>query len=73
VVSWFLELSGGVVMPPSIKEVRSNLHEISRVASPPNHALRFDKSGVVNARRHYRKRDLPFSRHLGCCLPSISS
>jgi hypothetical protein len=48
VVSKFLELSGSVVMPPSIEEVRSDSHEISVVASPPSQSHSFEKSGVVD-------------------------
>jgi hypothetical protein len=43
------ELCGGVVMPPSTEEVRSNSHEISVVASSPSHALGSEKTSVVDA------------------------
>jgi hypothetical protein len=41
------ELSSGVVMPPSVEEVRSDPHEILGVASPLSETLGFKKSGVV--------------------------
>jgi hypothetical protein len=43
-----MELSGCVVTPLSVKEVRSNSHKISIVASPPSQTLAIQKSGVVN-------------------------
>ena len=43
-----LESCGDVVMPPSVKEARSDSHEISTLASPPCEALGFERSGVVD-------------------------
>jgi hypothetical protein len=37
-----------MVMPPSVDEVGSDLHEFSDVASPPSHALGFERSGAVD-------------------------
>jgi hypothetical protein len=48
VVPEFLGLRGCVVTPLSVKEVRSDSHEISIVASSPSQTLAFEKSGVVN-------------------------
>jgi hypothetical protein len=41
-----VELCGGVLTPPSVKEVRPVLHESSDVYSPPCQALGFEKCGV---------------------------
>jgi hypothetical protein len=49
VVPELLELCDGVVMSPSVGEVRSGSHEVSVVTSPPSQAHGFEKSGVVNA------------------------
>jgi hypothetical protein len=49
VVHELLELSGGVVTPLSIGEVRSDSYEISVVTSPPSQTLCFEKSGVADA------------------------
>lgn len=48
VVAQLLELSGGVVMPPSVEEVRFDSPEISIVTSLLSQALGFEKSGVVD-------------------------
>jgi hypothetical protein len=48
-VSKLLELSGDVVMPPSIEEVRFDPHEILAAPSPPSWAPCFEKDGVVVA------------------------
>jgi hypothetical protein len=48
VVPELLELSGGVVLPPSVEEVRFDSHEISATPSRSSHALGFDKGGVVD-------------------------
>jgi hypothetical protein len=41
-----VELCGGVLTPPFVKEVRPVLHESSDVYSPPCQALGFEKCGV---------------------------
>jgi hypothetical protein len=43
------KLCGDAVMPPCAKEVRSDLHEISVVASPSSQALDSEKSDVIDA------------------------
>jgi hypothetical protein len=49
VMSELLELCGGMVVPPSIEEVRTGSHEISVVANSLSQALGFEKSGHINA------------------------
>jgi hypothetical protein len=41
-----VELCGGVLTPPSVKEVRPGSHESLDVYSPPCQALGFEKCGV---------------------------
>jgi hypothetical protein len=48
VASELFEFSDGVVMPPFVEVVRSNVHEILVVAYPPSQALSFKKSNVVD-------------------------